>query len=169
MSISEKMRLDMIQKIKSDLKSVSYPQSLCPELYPDTNCLAYAIGTKIPDINHSFYFPGGISGSLDILLPSEMVENFVKDMKLLGIHAEVISLEQAKEPNKEGIQTIALFYSPDANQFHFIRKDKEGGWSHKLGYNRAPAKAKYEYKRIFERDDCWIVYDLIAFFNLSFL
>lgn len=173
MSISEEMRLDMIQKIKSDLKSVSYPQSFCPELYPNTNCLAYAIGTKIPDINHSFYFPGGIGGSIDTFYPSEMVENFVKDMKLLGINAEVISLEQAKETNKEG-QIVALFYSYIINDFHFIRRDKEGGWSHKIGYDKPkykaiPVKVSYNYERYYYEEKKDIVYDLIAFFNLSFL
>ena len=38
------------------------------------------------------------------------------------------------------LQTIAIFYSEIEKDFHVIRKDKEGGWSHKLGYELPPKK-----------------------------
>lgn len=169
MSISEEMRLDMIKKIRSNSKNVSYPLTFEPTLYPDTNCMAYAIGAKVPDLEHNFYVPGFISGNADDLIPTKMVENYIKDMEVLGKKAEVITREQAKETEKEGNQVVALFYSWIDNDFHFIRKNKEGVWSHKAGYKQEPRVIKYNYERIFERDDCWIVYDLVAFFNLSFL
>ena len=169
MSISEEMRLDMIERIREELKNVSYPQSFYPKSCDNINCMAYAIGAKVPDMQQNFYFPGGISGNADTLRPTEMVENFIKDMEVLGIQAKVITREQAKEPNQDGIQTVALFYSYERNDFHCIRRDKRNGWSHKLGYENEPKKLAYNCERIFERDDCWIVYDLVAFFNLSSL
>ena len=57
MSISEEMRLDMIEKVREDSKNVSYPQTFDPTLYKDTNCMAYAIGARVPDLKHNFYVP----------------------------------------------------------------------------------------------------------------
>lgn len=170
MSISEEMRqVDMIEQIREDIKNVSYPQSFCPTLYPSTNCMAYAIGAKVPDVKRNFYFPGGISSKANDFHSSEIVENFIKDMEVIGRRAEVISLEQAKEATQDGIQTMALFYSHIDNDFHCIRKDKEGGWSHKAGYKAAPIKLKYNYERFLYFEESDLSYDLVAFFNLSFL
>lgn len=169
MSISEEMRLDMIERIREELKNVSYPQTFDPTLHKDTNCMAHAFGAEVPDLKHNFYVPGFISGSTDDRIATEFVDNFIKDAEVLGKHAEVITREQAKEVEKEGNQVVALFYSWIDNDFHFIRKNKGGVWSHKAGYKQEPRIIKYNYEGFFERDDCYITYDLVAFFNLSSL
>jgi len=169
MSISDEMRLDMIEKIREDLKNISYPQTFDPTLHKDTNCMAHAFGAEVPDLKHNFYVPGFISGNADDLIETELVENFINDAEVLGKHAEVITREQAKKGEKEGNQVVALFYSWIDNDFHFIRKNKGGVWSHKAGYKQEPRVIKYNYENFFEREDCYITYDLIAFFNLSSL
>ena len=169
MSTLQQRRLDMIEKTKEALKKVSYPQSFDQTLYEDTNCMAYAIGATVADLKHNFYVPGFISENANELIASQMVENFIKDMEVLGIRAEVIFRKEAKEVEEEGNQIVALFYSWIDNDFHFIRKNKEGGWSHKVGYKQEPRVAKYNYENFFQRDDCYITYDLIAFFKLSSL
>ena len=112
-----------------------------------------------------FYGLGEINGNTII----EIVEKFIHEMEKFGIRAEVINQEQASETMQEGIQTIALFCCSYLGQkdFHFIRKDKEGGWSHKLGWFYSPCKLAYNYENIYNGDG--IIYELIAFFNLSFL
>ena len=164
MSILKKMRLRKIRRIKEDFKKVSFPQSFCRKNYFFTNCMAYAIGAKVPDYTFTFYFPGGISGNKHILFRDTLVEKFINDMEQIGIHAEVITSKQAKRENQDGIQTMVLYYSAVQDDFHCIRKDKDGGWSHKVGYEGIPEKVDYNYEEVIE-----LSYELIAFFNLSFL
>lgn len=61
------------------------------------------------------------------------------------------------------LQTIAIFYSEIEKDFHVIRKDKEGGWSHKLGYELPPKKMDYHYEKGINKS-----YKLIAYLCLSF-
>ncbi len=167
MSVSEEMRLDKIRKIKRQMRHIQYPQPFCSKLYSDTNCMAYAVGIKVPDYARDLYFPGGISGRVHILNEQDLIDGFISDMKQLGIEAKIISPKKARERTVAGIQVIALYFSKYENDIHFFRKDKEGGWSQKAGYVYAPEKVKqFDYEtRILTSIG---IYDLVAFFSLRF-
>lgn len=164
MSIYNEMRISFIRRIQRDLKKVSYPQPFCSKLYDTTNCMAYAFGFKQPDYGHDKYFPGGFSGEYVFLKEELLVQRIISDLKLVGITCTVISETEARKRTTCGQQVVALFYSSIENDFHFIRKDKEGGWSHKPGFVYAPCKVKFNYETIYES-----TYKLIAYMSACFI
>ncbi len=163
MSVSEEMRLQFIKRLKRDLQKVSYPQPFCAKLYPETNCLAYAIGVKSPDYAKGRYFPGGLSGATYFLIPELIIPRFKSDLYRLGISCKQIEESEARKKTSDGVQIIAIFYSEIEKDFHVIRKDKEGGWSHKLGYELPPKKMNYHYEKVINS-----TYELVAYLQLTF-
>lgn len=161
MSMTSEMRSQFIRILKRRLPS--YPQPFCSKFYPHTNCLAYAFGFKSPDFYHDIYFPGSLSGELKFLEKDLLAERLFNDLSLLDISCSIISKEEAHKRTQQGKQVVALFYSEVENDFHFIRKDKEGGWSHKPGYKSSPCKIRYNYEGIY--DD---TYELLAYMSASF-
>ena len=164
MSSTRNMRLEeIITILKDELQSVTYPQSFPSTLFPYTNCYSYAVGVTMPDKTGKLYYPGGIS-NMPVMYDKRFLLRFLKsDLRLLGVYAKEISLDKAKEEMREGKQVIAFFYSSFESDFHFLRKDRDGGWSHKRGYEKHPEKVEYDYEEYFES------YDLVAYLNLSFM
>lgn len=164
MSLYEQMRLSAIEKIKHDLLKVSYPQPFCKKNYEYTNCLAYAFGLKQADPGCDYYFPGALSNGIVDLRKEVLIENLISDLYLLGIKCTDITEEEARKRNETGKQIIALFYSESSEKidFHFIRKDKEGGWSHKPNFFDSPLKVKFNYEKIFHSK-----FKLIAYLTAS--
>lgn len=163
MSVSDEMRLQFIKRLRKDLIKVSYPQPFCMKLYPETNCMAYAIGLRQPDYAKIRYFPGGLCGEKYFLIRELIIPRTIQDLSILGINCKQVDEERARDRTLDGEQIVALFYSEIENDFHFIRKDKEGGWSHKTGYTLPPKKIDYHYERVIIS-----TYELIAYLQLVF-
>ena len=101
MSISEEMRLDMIEQIREDLKNVSYPLTFDPTLHKDTNCMAHAFGAEVPDLKHNFYVPGFICGNADDLIATDLVENFINDVHSMICAMPDLVMIRCRFPAKE--------------------------------------------------------------------
>lgn len=164
MSEYEQMRLRFIAITKFDVSKLNYPQPFCNKLLDCTNCMAYAFGFKRPDPGCDYYFPGGISRGSVLLKEEVLVESTIADLKLLGISCEKISEEEARKRTQSGKQIVALFYlkNDEGVNFHFIRKDKEGGWSHKPNFFGPPSKIDFNYETTFRSD-----FKLIAYLSAS--
>ena len=160
MSNKKKQLENIIHFLKADISQVTYPQSFTGTFVEGTNCLAYAVGYKFPDVMRKLYFPGAIRNRPVMYNKDFLLRFFIEDLSVIGIKAKVISKEQARETVVEGNQVVAFMYSYD--DFHFIRKDKDGMWSHKQGYYNLPTKVFYDYEDWFEE------YMLVAYLNLSF-
>ncbi len=165
MSDSKKTRIYFIDRVIGDLEGVSYPQPFDGKLYEGTNCMAYAIGAKTPDHNKNMYYPGGLTKKFHYINRATLVERMIQDLNLLGICCTVISEEEARTCEQPGKQIIAVYYGQlsEDNDFHVIRKDKGGTWSHKSGYRGRPKKIEYDYEKSPKEN-----YELLAYLSLSF-
>ena len=163
MSLYEQMRIRFIENNIRDLLRISYPQHFCRKNYKFTNCMAYAFGLRQEDPGGNYYVPGAISKGFVLLKEEAIVDSVIADLKLLGIRCQKISEEEAKNKNKENNQIVALFYFNDGKKvnFHFIRKDKEGGWSHKPNFFDSPSKIKFDHNDIIPK------FKLIAYLSAS--
>ena len=116
----------------------------------DTNCYAYALNLDLSckEINDDrcFYNVGYISSCYKrILEKEELINALINDMKKLGISIKEVDFNYILEENE---WKIALFktdvYVDDkgrkSTDFHFIRKNYDGYWSHKVGWKDRPEK-----------------------------
>lgn len=165
MSVSKKTRLYFIDRVREDLRGVSYPQQFDGELYEWTNCMAYAIGAKTPDYNKNMYYPGGLTQRFPYINRATLLERMIQDLDSLGICCTIISEEEARTCEQPGKQIIGVYYGElsEDNDFHVIRKDKGGTWSHKSGYKRCPTQIEYHYEKNLKEN-----YELLAYLSLSF-
>lgn len=114
--------------------------------YHKGNCYSYALGLPTPFLiwfSMVFNCDYGFSAKPGFSVDKEyyswrnteaLITGLYQDCDSLGIEVYDSSLE---EQNSHGGYKIAL-YNGNAD-FHFMRQDDDGLWSHKLGY-RAPVK-----------------------------
>jgi len=143
------------------------------QMYPEnwinlttTNCYAYALGLDINENNIciSAYQPGtiaGINNSINkkYLDYSVLIENIKKDLEALNIYYREI---ESKEQIKSNEWKIALFVERDYSDsekdllldFHFLRTNKRGIWTHKQGYYDFPSKKDYVGSIITDLEKC---------------
>lgn len=167
MSDSNEVRQKFIDRIKENLKNVTYPQSFDSIPYEETNCMAYAVGLKEPDYSRGRYYPGGIIHQYSYISRKTLVERLTQDLQLIGINCKVISEEEARTCKEPGKQIVAIYYlNVEENDFHMIRKDADGGWSHKISYRKAPERIDFNYERVLKKNNR--SYELVAYLSLSF-
>lgn len=138
-----------------------------PEKWKDvrfeTNCYAYALDIPIKTQFHSDYWVGRYSAEnsrqftdTEYNSTRELVEAFLNDLYELGIE---VSSYRPNEISQKGSYNIGLLYERVPDDFHFVRQDVDGSWSHKLGFVHMPEKITLE-----KLEDC---YTVVSYFNLK--
>lgn len=130
-------RKEKIAKIREGLLKNQYPLEFKNYAYSQENCYAYALGSDFKeDPNDSDYIfnIGAISGKEQYPRTyAEAEEAFMDDMKVLGIECRKCDMY---EEVKNGEWKVLLFFDllyANLYDFHFIREDRDGLWSHKQG------------------------------------
>lgn len=121
-----------------------------PKKYTNGNCYSYALGLSNPEgvsnvIMQTGMNIGYVGGNLVTSNePKKYLYGIQKDFETL----EVDFYDSAiGEENKHGGYKIAFYVSP--KDFHFIRQNIDGSWSHKVGYSKVIEKV-YEPSETFE-------------------
>ena len=118
------------------------------QMYPEnwinmkeTNCYAYALGLDIKesDICKNAYQPGTISETVNLRqyesFPYEvLISGLENDLDVLGINYRLIKPDEKIELNEWKIVLMVKKYCDGLDNFHFLRQDIDGIWSHKVGY-----------------------------------
>lgn len=140
------------------------------EFYYLGNCYTYALGLrsissfieqyKYFKIDDLFPFNCGFMHEICKAFQSkeELLERFYQDCEALGI---LVYETGINTPISYGGYKIALFVScfhNKFNDFHFVRQNEDGSWSHKLGYFNEPQliefseqlNGHYEFLKTFE-------------------
>lgn len=120
------------------------------EEWVGSNCLAYAFNYKKP-IRSDFYVqedtvenirknpfsqlgPKGINFGFE---RDEILWRFTYNLGILGVNFRIISKDELEWlSNSEKL--IAIAYSKKRRDYHFIRRNVDGTWSHKLGWCNQP-------------------------------
>lgn len=161
---SESLTIDEIKKLYIRYLYLSTKVSTNNPKYKDFdmdyaggNCYCYALGFLTPEefnipyhriiSKHMSHNIGFISGNVtDIASKEEIVDNFLLDLDYLGIkHFET----GVNDKNRHGGYKISFFKSP--HDFHFIRQNIDGVWSHKLGYTPTIEKIEMPQERVLGR------------------
>jgi hypothetical protein len=117
------------------------------------NCYAYALGVTTPepinemndqetaptDVDVTRYYPGLISAAFNthriILDDEEIMCRVHSDLGFLGL------VGTAADPSEDNGYLIKVYNETQPlgrSGFHFARRNRDGQWSHKLGYHLAP-------------------------------
>ncbi len=125
--------------------------------YAHCNCYCYALGITAPyefvkryeykeidDLSHNLGFMDDrFRYSLDLDMNLSGLQS---DLELLGIDSYETTM--LHEPSHNGYK-IAFFKAYD--DFHFIRQNSDGSWSHKLGYTPKIERIEMPQERVLGR------------------
>lgn len=135
------------------LKSLigDYPPTFSADSSPFRNCYAHALNCMYEDRDFSIFTPGCIwaeSNGNDIFHdgvyffdPDLFIKSVKRDCSVLSIVASACSFDSKLRENS---CKIALSYSKVDNDFHFLRQNSNGLWSHKPGFGSLLFGAKSE-------------------------
>jgi len=162
-----------IKKIQKLIKQNIYPTEFDPKIWNGdiahrTNCYAYAINAYIPNpsCGFSFYYPGMFSkeeNPYPNYTRKGLIASFKKDMKNLGLILVESSLE---EPLKEGEHKVLLTISSDNGDFHFLRQDRDGFWSHKMSWYSYPTNKDHNSERIVNPEKATTSYRKVKYYKI---
>lgn len=132
-----------LNKIRGQIQI--YPENWV-NLY-ETNCYAYALGLDIKEsqICSRAYQPGNISGTSDLdrfkeyFLYSDLIIGLEKDLEALSIsYREIEPTEQIKSDEWKIALMVENYnkniFDGSLFNFHFLRTNKNGIWTHKSSY-----------------------------------
>lgn len=118
--------------------TTAYAPAFSPEAWnkvdlDGANCYQYAFAGSLPDgSNHvyseAFPMPGDFSGKTG-LRPQDSEANLANALRLDGI--QILSKENLP-PSMPGNYVVGIYLHEGAD-FHFVRMDRDGGWSDKYG------------------------------------
>lgn len=94
-----------------------------------TNCYAYSLG--LTDTWLKLGAVSGVEEDWDIVSPSKVIHAFESDMRALDITI-LQKLRRGDSPQLDFNQLLVGVYWA-SNDYHFIRFNKDGKWSHKPG------------------------------------
>ena len=127
------------------------------DLYPYGNCYCYALGFRCPSIfakhfNEKclIFFPYNI-GLMHSFFTNHKtyVGDLESDLDTLGVKYFETDYDM---PNEHGGYKISLYESSD--DFHFIRQNEDGTWSHKLGFSDLVERIDNPSKYLFDEYEC---------------
>ena len=134
----------MTEKFKTILNSLgNYPPQFVTDFSIYRNCYAHALNSMYEDRDYTVYSPGAIYATFndsDIFTDCDAKYYFREDLfiKLIKRDCSVLSIDAVccsfDSKIDENAYKIALTYSKADNDFHFIRQNIDGSWSHKAGY-----------------------------------
>jgi len=132
------MALYYIEQLRQLVDSDKWPYDICdwtPELNEATNCFSFALGLPYFDESQIIFVP---SSSMNL---EKFCCNFLSYINLEC--RKISSCEEAAE--NELIVKGFEFISPLTNKksFHFIRRNQNGKWYHKMGWYEAPTEINW--------------------------
>ena len=130
-------KIELIKMLIGD-----YPPVFYPDYSPYRNCYAHALNCDYEDRDFSVYSPGAIYATYngseifnddgEYFFDYDLFIKLVKrDCSALSISATTCSFDSK---SKDESYKIALTYSKKDNDFHFLRQNYDGIWSHKPGF-----------------------------------
>ena len=130
----------------------SYPPTFFTDYSPFRNCYAHALNCNYEDREYLIYSPGAIYADFNgsdlfdedgkYFFDYDLFIRLIKrDCSVLSIIAFTCTYDSKVE---EGSSKIALTYSKADNDFHFLRQNVDGTWSHKPGFGSVIKRIKSE-------------------------
>ena len=137
----------ILNRLKEDIDSPNWPLSANDYPYVHTNCLAFALGLTLTDIDEIIYAKiGSISG-----IPCRLIRPaFLMDCWTLGLNCRIIYNQKEVHPDEHlikvyGFVPVKLGYGLRYPYgFHIIRRNLDGTWEHKPGYVLPPEKVRWD-------------------------
>lgn len=137
-------KIELIKQLIGD-----YPPTFSVDYSPFRNCYAHALNCNYEDRDFSIYTPGLIYANSigsdffdegDYFFDYDLFIKLIKrDCSALSITASSCSFDSKL---RDGSCKIALTYSKVDNDFHFLRQNSDGLWSHKPGYSSVLFKSQ---------------------------
>ena len=130
-------KTELVKKLIGD-----YPPTFSTDYSPYRNCYAHALNCNYEDRDYSIYTPGAIyaefngneifEGDGKYFFDYDLFIKLIKrDCSVLSITASACTFDSTL---REKSCKIALTYSKADNDFHFLRQNSDGIWSHKPGF-----------------------------------
>jgi len=127
-----------LEQLRQFINSDNWPLDIddwpC-EVSSRTNCLAFALGLPYPDMHHSLFtiqnYPFSDAKTL--------LELFLKELNL--VFRKIDSIEEAHID--EYILQVYERKTANSKYFHVIRRNLDGKWVHKPGWNRGPCEITF--------------------------
>lgn len=150
------------------LSDVNFPTKYQPrkwnKLKMYTNCYAYVLNLQVGDYGtQNKYYPGFFAGMdpfyEDGYEEQKLLMRFMSDLHSLGLQVKKCS--RTSETNGE-VQKICFMYKKD--DFHFLRQDSNGFWSHKIGWKYIPTNKGVNKQKITNPERQMPGYKLIGYF-----
>ena len=139
-------KIEIVKQLIGD-----YPPTFSVDYSPFRNCYAHALNCQYEDRDFSTYTPGLIYANYngsdffdngDYFFDYDLFIKLIKrDCSALSITASSFSFDSKL---REGSCKIALSYSKADNDFHFLRQNSDGLWSHKPGFGSPSIRVKSE-------------------------
>lgn len=137
---------DDIIKAKSLFSQNTFPNNFNPKDWEKikfvTNCYSYVLNLVVQDGYYkNFYYVGALSEipEKSNYSKKEFLQILKSDLQVLGRELTDCLLADFVP---EGKQKIVVFLRPKNNlqtfDFHFMKQDKDGTWSHKIGWVNLP-------------------------------
>lgn len=160
------------QKAKQLLSTNNYPTHFNPELweaiFERTNCYAYALNSYLADPlpGNTIYYPGAFSGE-DILYYYHNIvffNRFKSDIKNLGF---ILLKSTLEDTLKKDEHKILVSIRNDNCDYHFMRQDSDGFWSHKRGWFEMPTNLKSNGYKILNPEEELLDHTTIGYFKIK--
>jgi hypothetical protein len=105
------------------------------------NCYAYALQLRIPliayeDINYQPGFLTNATPCNKVYDQQSLLTGFLSDCEFLGLKAE--ETETDSPLMKSAYKIMVCHYDPAIQDFHFVRQNKDGNWSHIESWGEKP-------------------------------
>jgi len=126
------MNKKTIEQIRQIVDSDNWPLDFNEwpeELNKSTNCLAFVLGLPIPDKNYKLF-----NGS-----NAPIKEDILEFFKIMHLEWREITDIQDAENDEIIIQGYEFWQTLAGEDFHIVRRNLNGNWVHKPGWNRAPS------------------------------
>lgn len=142
-----------MKKSEMILKSIgTYPPTFVTDISPYRNCYAHALNCMYEDKDFSVYSPGAIYATFketDLFFENEdfyfradlCIKLIKRDCSVVNINANCCDFDSKVNENTS---QIVLTYSKQDNDFHFLRQNADGLWSHKPGFGSIRRRVKSE-------------------------
>lgn len=125
------MNQKIIEQIRHIVQSENWPISINEwpeELNKSTNCIAFALGLPISDKD------GKLFNSPDTKIKDDLLTFF----EVMGLnYREIEDIKEAKD-DEIIIQGYDYWQIMGGDDSHVVRRELDGTWVHKQGWNRAP-------------------------------
>ena len=156
-------RKEKIARIRESMLKNQYPMEFNQYRCHRENCYAYILGSDFEDDMSDGDYIYNLGCMSQVNYPPKTIpeaeEAFYSDMEVLGVDCRRCELDAKVAP---GEWKVVLFYEgffSDSYDFHFVKEDKGGGWSHKQGVHGGVWRFGRDPRSMTDLDfvDCYIL------------